>query len=332
MTVVSKSPVLTLVLALLLAGCSDFGGSSDDDKSSVGAPSWDQGRYWIYTFTGPDFEEVITRIVVSGEDPDGNYLLGAASEPDAQLHAVLNLDPVLGRVTTDGFAVYENGETQYIFQFPLRKGKEWQFDFLGYDGWEARVTDMDEDSRYGTRTTVVKIHAENPDGYNLDYHYDSKAKWIRWLELSDPIDAPMVTMTLSSFGTGYTGDTYFYRARDVFDTEYHSTSSSPVVDIFDTFIDSGHPKYGAWDVLVYHLDIESASNGGGFVNLRDRSSTTQMTEVIDSDTDTTKLGTVPSENGNWTVVVELDGTVDLHVRIAGAIIYSYTVDATGSRF
>ncbi len=334
MAALFKSTVLVLVLAMVLAGCSDFGGSSDDDDDSVGRPTWEVGRYWLYTFNGPDFDEVITRIVVSGEDSDNNYLLGAANEDDAQLHAVLNLDPMLGRVTKDGMAVYENGEEQFVFQFPLKKGKEWQFDFMGHDGWEARVTDRFEDSKFGSKSVVFKIQAENPDGYHLDYYYDSKAKWIRWLELSDPLNAPLVTMTLSSFGTGFTGDTYFYRARDLFDSDYHSTSGSPVVDVDDSFLvdEDGHPRYGSWDVLVYHFDIESGSNGDGFLLLRDRTSSTQASEDIDPDTDKTVLGTIASESGNWSVVVELDGNVDLHVRIAGGIIYEYTVDATVGRY
>jgi len=314
-----------ILLAAALTGC--VGPDSDEDSapSQINAPVWNVGHYWIYTFSTPDIQNTVCRMVVAPDDGT-NHLVGAASLYEAQLHAVLNFNPVLGRVKLGDYSVYEKGKPQPLFSFPLKEGKAWNYSFLDVDRWDAKVTSIQRADIPGSgKTNLAYISATGSGGEKLDYIYDSSAGWLRSMTFVDSVGTTRLQMTMVSCGEGYNGTVYFIRAGDLFDREYTSTPGSPVADVYDTFVDQGHPKYGPWDHLIYFLNIDTKDNSGGSVAFRDHAGETAFQRTIGPDTNENTLGSIPSESGNWTVVTNLDGNAYLRVRIAGGITYSWDV-------
>lgn len=313
--------LIPLVIAILIVGCIEPRSGDKEGGVYIGPPTWIEGEYWVYTFSTPDIQDVVSRLVVAGDDGT-NYLVGVASLYDAQLHAVLNFNPVLGRVTMDTFSLYEKGIPQPIFSFPLSVGKRWTFSLMDVESFQATVTEVRKVSipDYG-KTTLAYISALGSNGARLEYVYDSEAKWIRSMTFVDDREETQLVMTLVSHGYGFLGRVYFIRARDLFDGEYTSTATSPVVEVYDSFVNQGHPTYGPFDSLVYFLNIDTGSDATGSIALKDHTSRTAFQRLIGPDTEENTLGSIPSESGNWTVSVTLSGDAYLRIRVAGGIKY-----------
>ncbi|HID73628.1 MAG TPA: hypothetical protein EYP43_01105 [Thermoplasmata archaeon] len=255
-----------------------------------------------------------------------NWLVGASTVTDARLHGVLNFNPMLGRIRLTDLAVYEKGKPQPILRFPLTKGDAWTFSLFDVETWEARVTSVRDQDVLGEATRIAYIEAEGSDGARLEYQFDSRAGWLRSLVYWTPDGEMSITMTLVSYGTGWEGRVYFVRGRDLYDGSYESTLATPIADVFDTFVDQGHPKYGDFTYLIYFTNYDISGDGEGAWILRDHTGTSQASSFYDPNTAGTELGTAPSVSGNWTLSLELTGNSYFRIRVAGGIEYSWKVE------
>ena len=324
---------LIIILFLLIsgmAGCIDFGDDGGDGSvpSTVHKPDWLPGRYWTYSFSTLEFDELSSKLVVAPDDGT-NHLIGISTLLDARRHAVLNFNPILGRVKMDDMAIYEKGEPQLLFAFPLKKDSSWSFSLLDVEGFNAMVTDIGSADLPGTgKTTLVSVEAVAPSGEMLLYVYDTEAGWLRSLEFMDSFGVTNLKMTLVSlvsFGGDFSGEVYFVRGKDLYDGEHSSTAGSPVVEVYDSFVDSGHENYGDFDNLIYFLEVETGGGASGSVNLKDHTEESGLFRSFGPDSTISDLGTVPSSSGNWTVEINLEGNTYFRMRIAGGIEYIWNV-------
>lgn len=324
MTIIAIFIIGFLVGAAILTGYVEYF-EPDSIPEEISTPTWEAGKYWTYTFKTPEIEDVISRIVVASEDGT-NYLVGVASRVDAQRHAVLNYNPMLGRIAIEGLSIYEKGIPQPLFSFPLKKNKEWSFSMFGIEEFNARVKSIrSADLPTSGRTILVEIQASASTGERLTYSYDTSAKWIRSLVFEDASETALLEMTLVSYGMGFAGEVYFIRAVDLFDEEYISDRGSPDLDFYNSFYDQGHPDWGPFDYLVYYYDVLSGESSGGAVTVTDPASESQMRRVFGPNTFERALGTIPSESGEWKVTVVISGESYLRLRVAGGIEYIWTV-------
>lgn len=291
----------------------------------VRAPLWENGKHWTYSFSTLEREPAIAEIVVAGND-DVNYNIGTSEEIEALRHAVLNYNPMLGRIGMKGLQVYEKGEPQNILLFPLKEGNTWTFSMFDVPEFDARVVSVYRTTLPQTGETVlVDIEASAPTGEKLLYTFDEKAGWLRSLLLLDVDGRTVLDMTLASYGSGFVGEVYFVRGVDLFSGEYKSIRGSPEIELYDTFMDQGHPNWGPFEMLIYYYDVDIGPESGGLLTLRDHISATPLRETFRPEDFGNRIGRIPSESGEWGVTVSLFGDARLDLRIAGGIEYVWMV-------
>jgi hypothetical protein len=333
MSAIAKMMVVGLMLVIIVGaflagiylGGTALRSGSDIEPRSVKLPTWEPGQYWSYAFDTPDIDPTLARIVVATKN-ESQYQLGIDNRLDAQRHAVLNYNPMLGRITTDQLAVFEKGIPQNILQFPLEKGKSWNFTLLGREGWVANVVGLDSVTFPNeNRTVIATIEAKAGTGDVLKYTFDSAAGWFRSMVLSGASGTEELRMTLVSSGTGYKGDAYFVRGVDLYQKDVSSSSGSPQVDVYESFIDRGHPTWGPFDSLIYYYTVEIGARSNGLLTFRDHSTTTLMRKTFDPGTKEASIGSMPSSGGEVGVTLALQGDCHLKVMVAGGIEYKWTV-------
>jgi hypothetical protein len=316
--------VLSFVSGYLISSSEMFGGGGDV-PDQVEVPVWKEGMYWVYAYSTPDVDHTLAKTVVATID-DENYNLGIDNLVDAQRHAVLNYNPMLGRITKDHLGIYEEGEPQTVLLFPLEVGKSWRFTMLGNEGLDTKVVSIENVHIPGNGpTNIVTIEAKGSSGQMLKYTYDTSARWIRSMVLKSANGEEVLRMTLVSYGEGYSGEVHFIRGVDLYDRTFSSSRASPSVELYDTFIDSGHPNWGPFDSLIYFYKIKTGGNSNGLLTIRDHSTTTSVRKEFGSSADESGLGSVNSNAGEWGVTAVLQGDCDLHLMIAGGITYTWSV-------
>lgn len=317
-----RSPWLLsiLMLSISLAGCLDgpvvnSNTMGDTTEEELALPVWEVGDQWIYTFITPQFGEDSARLVVAEtEDENGLYRLGISSEREAQRHAVINHNPFLGRITMDGLSVYEQGDPQPVFNFPWSLGDTWTFTLLGQD-WTASTVSIYDG--------VVDVVATSDDGHDLIYAFSGRSGFLDSLVWTDAEGTEQLRMELTQTRTGYEGDVYFYQARDLLDSVYESNEN----DLYDSFVDSGHPDGSDWDVLVWYIDVTISGGGSGTLTMKDHQGASPLTRAWGSGaTEKGAIGTVPSLSGDYSLTVTLRGqSSQLHFKVAGGIITQWTL-------
>ena len=322
-----KGPTRAFILATLfvcsttLAGCTDgaMGGSSEDTTTEAQKmlPEWEVGDQWLYTFITPQFGEDSARLVVAEIDEgEGLYQLGISSEREAQRHAVINHNPFLGRVTMDGLSVYENGEPQQVFSFPWTVGDSWSFTLLGQE-WTATTNSITNGN--------ARVTAVSSEGHELSYTFSGGKSFMENFVWIDDEGVRQLRMDLNVARSGYSGDVFFYRARDLLDSLYEENAQ----EIYDTFIDEGHPNDGDWDTLVWYLDVEIASAGAasGSLSMKDHAGASPLARAWGAGaTETGAIGTSPSNSGEYSLTVTVRGPDSfIHLRVAGAQVFEYTL-------
>lgn len=308
------------MLSISLAGCLDgpvvnSNTMGDTTEEELALPVWEVGDQWIYTFITPQFGEDSARLVVAEtEDENGLYRLGISSEREAQRHAVINHNPFLGRITMDGLSVYEQGDPQPVFNFPWSLGDTWTFTLLGQD-WTASTVSIYDG--------VVDVVATSDDGHDLIYAFSGRSGFLDSLVWTDAEGTEQLRMELTQTRTGYEGDVYFYQARDLLDSVYESNEN----DLYDSFVDSGHPDGSDWDVLVWYIDVTISGGGSGTLTMKDHQGASPLTRAWGSGaTEKGAIGTVPSLSGDYSLTVTLRGqSSQLHFKVAGGIITQWTL-------
>lgn len=318
-----KAPFLVLLLLCtsVLAGCvSDSDSAEEADTTTADQkqlPVWEIGDNWLYTFITPQFGEDSARLVVADIDSDeGNYQLGISSEREAQRHAVINHNPFLGRMTIDGLSVYENGEPQQVFAFPWSIGQQWSFTLFEQE-WTASTDSITNGN--------VRVSAESTEGHELDYTFSGSKSFLERFVWRDSEGVTQLRMDLNIARSNYEGDVFFYRARDLIDRMYEENDQ----EIYDTFLDEGHPSEGDWNTLVWYLDVEIASNGpaSGSLTMKDHAGASPLTRAWGSGaTEKGAIGTIPSNSGEYSLTVTVRGPSSyIHLRVAGALVFQWTL-------
>ena len=304
---------ILILITTISSGCLENGFfGNEENKVSFYSPSWEKGDFWEYAITIDD-KQFSTMMVVSIDDDDSDYYIGAVNLDDAKRHAVLNYNPALGRVQMSDFAIYEKNMPQKIIDFPLKQDKSWEFGMYG-ENFKASVIDITE--------SKAEISANADSGAFINYIFDKDARWINNFEYTNSNGETILIMNLGNYGSGYTGNSYFCRGGDLFDKEF----IGPDFGVYDTlFADEGHERYGPWNYIVYYLEADIGSSGGGELVLRDHEGTTAETIVFNPGANQHIMGTVPGSSGNWTFEISLSGNADVRARIAGAIQYTYSV-------
>jgi hypothetical protein len=306
--------------AILLTGYINYSEQAST-PDEISAPTWIPGKYWKYSFKTPYIEDAMSQMVVAVEDEE-NYQVGVISRLDAQRHAVLNYNPMLGRITTENLEVFEKGTPQPLFSFPLKKDKEWSFSMFNIEEFNAKVTAIRSVKMPdGERTVIVNIQAEAPSGDIIIYSYDKSARWVNTLVWVDSSGNPQLEMTLVSHGQGFNGEVYFVRGVDII-KEYYT---APAFELFNSYIGS-HPDWGPFDSLIYHFVVSTEDNSGGTFILRDPlTSSEAMRRVFGPNIFESSVGTIPSDSEQLGVEVSLFGDAYLDLRIAGGIEYVWIV-------
>jgi hypothetical protein len=320
LTVIGVFVIGFILGAILLTGYINYSEQASI-PDEISAPTWTSGEYWKYSFKTPDIEDAISQIVVASQE-DNNYLVGVISRLDAQRHAVLNYNPMLGRIAIEDLAVYEKGVPQPLFSFPLEKGKQWSFSLFNIVDFNAEVNSIKNIKiPGGEKTTIVDIRAEAPSGDKLIYSYDNLANWIHSLVWEDSSGEIQLEMTLVTHGQGFAGTVYFVRGRDIVNNTY----TAPATDFYKTPIE-GHPQWGPFDSLIYHFIVSTQDNSGGTLIIKDPTSNLEaMARVFGPNIFESSLGTIPSNSDDLSITVTLFGEAHLHIRIAGGIEYIWNV-------
>jgi len=313
--------VVALALVTIFVNTS-FGGCLENpfrpksgNEDEIPLPIWEKGYYWGYSVKTAG-RELSTTMVVSIDDDDYDYYVSSSSVDDAKMHSVLNHNPALGRVEMTNLAIYENGETQLLYDFPLKDGKAWTFSLYGKEQFNAVVLDL-EDNR-------ANIIATSTDGAKIEYDYDGNYKWFTSFVFTENTGEVILEMKLATRGINYSGNTYFCRGGDLYDEEF----SGPDLSFYDTvYLNEGHERYGNWNYIVYYIESEigSSENSGGEMILKDHEGSDIFLKTFSPGTTSSEAGTVIGESGNWTLEISLSGDADVRLRIAGAIEYSYAV-------
>ena len=312
--------LVALLLCVSLAGCTsnDASGSNNnmtEDEKQL--PEWSVGQNWLYTFITPQFGEDSARLVVAEIDNgSGEYVVGISSEREAQRHAVINHNPFLGRMTIDALAVYENGEPQQVFSFPWNVGDAWTFTLFEQE-WNAQTVSLQNGN--------AQVEAESSEGHELTYTFSGSKGFLERLVWRDADGTIQLRMDLNIARSSYSGDVFFYRARDLIDRMYEENDQ----EIYDSFFDSGHPSEGDWDTLVWYLDVEIASNGAasGSLTMKDHVGASPLTRAWGSGaTEKGAIGTIPSNSGDYSLTVTVRGPSSfIHLKVAGALVFQWTL-------
>ena len=172
-----KQPLSVITILIMVstvsAGCLENGlFGNDKDNLSLASPTWEKGDFWEYSITVDD-KQFSTTMVVSVDDDDSDYYIGAGNLGDAKRHAVLNYNPALGRVQMSDYAIYENNIPQKIADFPLKQDNSWEFSLYGED-FKASVIDITE--------SVAEISANSNSGAFIKYTFDKNARWLNNFE------------------------------------------------------------------------------------------------------------------------------------------------------
>ncbi len=320
MTMRSVYLLSALMLSLSMAGCLEgpsisSNGMGDTTEAELALPVWEVGDQWLYTFTTPQFGEDSARLVVAEVDEDeGLYRVGISNEREAQRHAVINHNPFLGRITMDGLSVYEQGTAQPVFNFPWEEDSIWTFTLFG-QAWSASTVSI--------YNGVVNVVAQSDEQHRLTYAFSGRQGFLSSLVWTDDGSVEQLRMTLTQSKSGYEGDVYFYQARDLLDSLYEENDN----DIYDSFLDSGHPDGEDWDVLVWYLDVDIAAGGSGTLTMKDHQGASPLTRAWGSGaTEKGAIGTIPSLSGDYSLTVTLRGQASsLHLKVAGAIVTQWTL-------
>ncbi len=305
------------MLLALLAGCVEdnttYMGTTEDGDLLL--PSWEVGDSWVFTFTTPQFGQDTARLVVAEEDDgEGNYIVGISSEREAQRHAVINHNPFLGRINQQTLGVYEQGEVQSVFSFPWEYDTTWSFSLFGED-WTSEVVSIYDKE--------IRVEATSSSGHVLKYTFSSTIQFLTTFEWVNDEGESQLKMVVSEVKSGYNGDIFFYRARDLLDSTYDSNDQ----DVYDSFFDSGHPDGSEWDVLVWYIDARISNGGQGSLAMKDRTGASPLLRAWGSGaTEQGAIGTIPSITGEYTLTVQLRGAEsNLHLRVAGALSFHWTL-------
>ena len=307
--------LLFVMLGSSMAGCIGDSSPTAEELQVDEEPGWQVGDWFQYIFTTPQYGQDTARLVIADKvESDGNWMLGISSRTEAQRHAVLNHNPFLGRLTFSDLKVFENGIAQTVFHFPMDVGNTWQFTLFGYE-WNAEVSELKQDGAI--------IEASSGGGGTIVYTFDGNIGFLREFEWTSNDDQSLFSMELTEHGSNHDGRVWFVRATDLKSEIYQNIDG----ELYDTFLDSGHPSGAEFDHLIWYLDviIDDSTGSSGSLTIKDHLETTSLNRAWgDSSEENHAIGTIPSVTGEYSLTVTLYGSSSyIHLRIAGGLEQSW---------
>ncbi|OIR16090.1 MAG: hypothetical protein BEU04_05000 [Marine Group III euryarchaeote CG-Bathy1] len=303
--------LISVMMVLPFTGCIDTGGGLNPFDNSLERPKWGLGNQWSYAIVTPEVDVVTTMVVANINEVD--YEMGAADLRDAQLHATLNYNPALGRVSRSNLEIYENGEPQKLFSFPLEEDKSWTFTLLGVSDFIARVDRITDNE--------ARIVAGAPTGEQIVYTYSSDISWLTSLSYTNTEGLDLLSMTLIDYADDFNGEVHFLRAGDLYSEIWEDTS----VDIFDTFISGHHSSGEEWDKIIFYLETRTADDASGDFILKDPVGNEAIFRPLTPNTDAVEWGSLDARTGEWQIQLALEGDSRVRLVVAGALSYSWNV-------
>lgn len=298
------------------------------------ADPWQLGDYWTYEVRADD--RTFTSTLVYYEDIDfandapQHYLVGAASRDEAFEHALLSINPMLGRIHRTLYSPHESGVHADMFNFPLCEGATWVTSF--YDttfDLKARLTPLE--LRDGTQDPMgFTIDGTSGDGSRLTHTYSPTVKWFTKIDLQRA-DGLRLQMDLIETGSGKTGEYYFLRAQqdEVLDVaRIQRTITVPRAD-------GGE---GPYQFLGVAMDVQRTGGTGWIqVHLRDPSGASRacvgfaggVLPAPSACPASPLTAQVPYTSGDWTVTVDVQAG-DFATKATGTVRIVSIYDRSGT--
>lgn len=292
----------------------DYDPSTMDETASV--PNWQESEYWKYDVQSDYFPACEIYLVCYDIDDD-NYYIGTDNRDSALIHAVYNVNPMLGRQTITNLDVFENGEPKSMYSFPLEDGASWD-NTLFEKNLKVKANYNEEIQTNPGVFYGFEIIAEDEAGFSLEYDYIPDLGWFSKFKAVDETGNVLYEMEIIEHGYDYEGTVYFMRARDLFDSTNADTNKFSV---------SHHPKYGDYDFLAVGLEIPWYSGLFVYVEL---TGPTFDSQYYRSYMGTIPLGIameIPNINGEWSVNYgswppTFFRGPEVNIKVAGVLEYS----------
>ena len=277
-------------------------------ENSVTVPTWQISEYWTYNVESDYFQSSVINLVCY-DISDGNYYIGTDSRDHALTHAVYNINPMLGRQTIINLDVYENGESKPLYKFPLTTGDSWQNNLY--------ERELYVQAQFNEDIMGYDIQASDENGFSLNYNYIPSIHWFSEFSIVDETGKTLYSLELVDHGYGFSGQVYFMRASDLWDSETSDTNQFSV---------NGHQKYGDFDFLAVGIEIPNNPTGIMFVEI---SGPSNIDDHHDSYLGPVALGhflEIPNENGEWTISYYTNKFTflkpQMNLKVAGVLEYS----------
>ena len=296
---------------LPFSGCIDTGGGGGFFGDIIELPKWGLGNQWSYAIVTLEVDVVTTMVVANIGEVD--YEIGAEDLRDAQLHATLNYNPALGRISRSNLEIYENGEPQKLFSFPLEEGKTWTFTLLGVPDFLARVDRITDGE--------ARVVAGASTGEQIIYAYSSEVSWITSLTYTDIDGLELLTMDLIDYADDFNGEVHFLRAGDLYSAVWEDTT----IEVYDTFISGHHSSGEEWEKIVYYLETRTSDDASGDFLLKDPVGNEAIFRPLTPNTDSVEWGSLDARTGEWQVQLALEGDSRVRLVVAGALIFTWSV-------
>ncbi|WP_455392890.1 hypothetical protein [[Eubacterium] cellulosolvens] len=296
---------------------------TNQEPETASCPTWEISDYWEYSIETEHFPDT-EAFMACYDIVDGNYMMGVDDRQQALIHSLFNVNPMLGRISIDNLAVYENGEPKNMYQFPLYNQKTWQVNMFKHELVAKAKYDPVIVTCQG-ELPGFEITAKADNGFIIIYNYIPELKWFTEFTVINEKGTTLYNLQLIDHGTGFHGTVYFMRGRDLYDRTCESAGINDPTVIRDQIKVSGHPKYGEFDFLAINVAVNVEGNGWTRVTVLNPEKESVYNKDIFADKHDFIFTEIPNMNGDWEISFSLYTDSTAQVIIAGVLEYSATI-------
>ncbi len=328
--------VLAVLVAVVFAGCTGNGGTKDtpedecDDHAALcdeqqylqdhycirnnarprdvapdaaGNP-WVLGDWWQYSLKVGDGPETTTKLVYyADQDFDGlgnpqHYMAGTPTREEALQHAILSVNPMIGRIHRILYSPHESGEHADMFNFPVCQGNTWKTVFFG-ETFDYRVEQTTLQIPGMGSKPGWRMIGESAGGSRIVHTYSPDVKWFTQIDL-DRADGSTVDMRLTGVGSGYRGEAFFLRGQ-----QDHVEDLNGFAGSRDIPVPRSDGRSGPYNTLGIQMDLQrTGGSGQASVQFVDPSGTVRASAQVggvEGQTTANVMVEVPYQPGEWTL-------------------------------
>ena len=197
--------VLVLVLAIFSIPSSTYNNISktNQETETRACPTWEISDYWQYSIETEHFPDTES-FMVCYDIVDENYMIGVEERQQALIHSLFNVNPMLGRISIDNLAVYENGEPKNMYQFPLTHNKNWQVNMFNHELMAKAKFNPNIITNQG-KLPGFEITAKADNGFIVIYNYVPEVMWFTTFTVINEDGTIVYNLELIDHGTGFQG-------------------------------------------------------------------------------------------------------------------------------